>query len=181
MMSDGTAPPPEFSRLVDLAGLDARELVRSIEAAPAERRALAGRRGLIALHALSASVRIRRRSERVVELAGAFEADVEQACVVTLEPVPAHLSRKFHQIYSADVDDLPGEVVVSADEDEDDAPEPLPEHGIDIGEAVVQQLAVALDPYPRKPGAEIPPEHAGSGPEAGRNGAFAGLARLRRS
>jgi len=32
----------------------------------------------------------------------------------------------------------------------------LPAEGIDLGELVVQELAVALDPYPRAPGAEVP-------------------------
>jgi hypothetical protein len=60
-------------------------------------------------------------------------------------------------------------------------PEPLPADAIDLGEAVVQQLAVALDPYPRKPGAEIPAEYSGAADTDGRGGPFASLARLRRS
>ncbi len=40
--------------------------------------------------------------------------------------------------------------------DEDDEwPEPIVEGRIDIGEAVAQQLALALDPYPRKPGISL--------------------------
>ncbi len=46
---------------------------------------------------------------------------------------------------------------------------------LDLGEATVEQLALALDPYPRKPDAELPaPE-----PEAPAH-PFAGLASLRR-
>jgi uncharacterized metal-binding protein YceD (DUF177 family) len=181
-MSHGTAPQPEFSRRIDLASLEAREVVREVEATPAEREALARRLDLIALHALKANLRVRQRSEHVVEVQGAFEADLEQACVVTLEPVPAHLEGKFQQIYSADAEEPSGEVVVDLDEDEeDDLPEPLPEDAIDLGEAVVQQLAVALDPYPRKPGAEIPAEYSGVADPGGQDRPFASLARLRRS
>jgi hypothetical protein len=180
-MTDDAAPKPEFSRPLDAAALEAREVVRKIEATPAERDALACRLDLHALRALSATLRVRRRSDQVVEVLGTFEADLEQTCVVTLDPVPAHLERKFHQIYSAEVEAPAGEVVVSIDADEeDDAPEPLTDRGIDLGEAVVQQLAVSLDPYPRKPGAEIPAEYGAA--DAGRQaGAFAALARLRRS
>jgi hypothetical protein len=46
---------------------------------------------------------------------------------------------------------------------------------VDLGEAVAEQLALALDPYPRAPGAELPPEAVD--PEAG---AFGALAALRR-
>jgi hypothetical protein len=45
----------------------------------------------------------------------------------------------------------------------------------DLGEAVAEQLALALDPYPRAPDAELPPE---ANDEAA--GAFAALAALRR-
>lgn len=43
------------------------------------------------------------------------------------------------------------EVVIDADAD--DPPEPLDSGGIDLGELAVQELAVALDPYPRHPDA----------------------------
>jgi hypothetical protein len=46
---------------------------------------------------------------------------------------------------------------------------------IDLGEATTEQLALALDPFPRKPGAEIPPE-AKEAPE----GPFAALGRIRK-
>ena len=38
----------------------------------------------------------------------------------------------------------------------DDLIEPLEGDAIDIGEAVAQQLAVAMEPYPRAPGVEAP-------------------------
>jgi hypothetical protein len=179
-MIDGTAPRPEFSRRLDVAALETREVARQIEATPAEREAVARRLGLHALNALAASLRVRRRSERIVEVVGAFEADVEQTCVVTLDPVASHLSRRFRQIYAADAEAPSGEVIVGVDDEAEDAPEPLTDGGIDLGEAVVQQLAVSLDPYPRKPGAEIPAAYASADGGDG-NDAFAALARLRRS
>jgi hypothetical protein len=56
----------------------------------------------------------------------------------------------------------------------------------DLGEAVAEQLALALDPYPRAPGAELPAEAAEAGSEEGEATApgpaapFAALAGLRR-
>ncbi len=38
---------------------------------------------------------------------------------------------------------------------ESDAAEPFDGDAIDIGEAVAQQLALALDPYPRAPGVSL--------------------------
>jgi Large ribosomal RNA subunit accumulation protein YceD len=178
-MTDGRAPAPEFSRLVDVAALEGGEVVRRIEAGPAEREALVRRLRLNALASLKATIRLRQRSDRVVELRGGFTADLAQVCVVSLEPVPARIEQSFEQIYSADVRDTPGAVVVWMDEE--DAPEPLSGDRIDIGEAVVQQLAVALDPYPRKPGAEIPPEYSAEAGAGARDNPFAALAPLRRS
>ncbi len=34
---------------------------------------------------------------------------------------------------------------------------------IDLGEALAEQLALALDPYPRKPGAKLPSEASDDG------------------
>jgi len=68
-----------------------------------------------------------------------------------------------------------GEEPSDGDDDPDDIP--ADESGVvDLGEELVQQLSLALDPYPRAPGAEIPPEHAG-----GAHGPFAALARLKGS
>ena len=53
-------------------------------------------------------------------------------------------------------------------------PEPVGPQGIDLGEAVAQQLAIALDPYPRAPGAALPEEPRAAG------GPFAALKSLKR-
>ena len=78
-----------------------------------------------------------------------------------------------------------GEIIVVADAD--DAPEPIEGGIIDLGEAVAQQLALALDPYPRAPGAAILPEigvNAGAAvarsPEPGPFAALAGIIGRRR-
>jgi hypothetical protein len=44
-------------------------------------------------------------------------------------------------------------------DDDPEAPDEIPYQGstIDLGEAATEQLALALDPYPRLPGAELDP------------------------
>ena len=42
--------------------------------------------------------------------------------------------------------------------DEEDPPEPIRAGRMELGELVAQHLSLALDPYPRKPGAELPAE-----------------------
>jgi uncharacterized metal-binding protein YceD (DUF177 family) len=113
---------------------------------------------------------------------GRFEADLVQACVVTLEPVPAQLAAAFTVSFGvapeASGADEGGEVVVSVEGE--DPPEAIVEGRIDLGEVVAQQLAVAIDPYPRSPAAAAAGSAEPEG-EAGRKPSpFAGLAAWRR-
>ena len=146
-MSD---PAPEFSRPVELGRLGSLEARYPIAATPAERQALARRFDLLALERLEAEIRLQRLARGMVRLSGSFAAEVIQACVVSLEPVASNLAEKFTVLYGPGGSD---ETVVMDYESE--LIEPLQGSAIDIGEAVAQQLAVALDPYPRAAGASL--------------------------
>jgi hypothetical protein len=85
---------------------------------------------------------------------------------MTLEPVASGIEEDFTLLYSLKPGPGPvsegmvareeaREVVV--DPEAEEPPEPLGPGGLDLGEAVAQQLAVALDPYPRAPGAALGP------------------------
>ena len=64
-----------------------------------------------------------------------------------------------------------------AEDDDPEAPDDIPYGGgsIDLGEAAAEQLALALDPYPRRPGAVLAETTA-----AADRSPFAALARLQR-
>lgn len=165
---------PEFSRPVRLTP-EPREAV--LDATPAERAALAARFGILGIHALSARLALRPEPGGTVRVRGKLSAEVEQPCVVTLEPVRQRVEA------SLDLRIL-GEGEMPADEDPD-SPDELESEGgvVDLGEAVAEQLALALDPYPRAEGAELPeldpPEEPEPAPPE-RPNPFAGLAKLRR-
>ena len=82
----------------------------------------------------------------VAAMAGRFEAEVTQACVVTLVPVRSHLADDIALSY-----DLDSRMTPMEDEEvgKENPPEPYGPEGIDLGEAIVQYLAIALEPYPR--------------------------------
>ena len=84
-----------------------------------------------------------------VSVAGHFEAEVTQTCVVSLQPLARRLSEDFQMLYSLAPDEGGQAEPVDVDAAADDPPETLGPGGLDLGEAVVQQLAIALDPYPR--------------------------------
>ncbi len=88
-------------------------------------------------------------------LRGRVKAVAEQICGITLDPLPVHIDESFvvRLTEAADVaNDDGGEVEVSLD---DDAPDVIEDGRIDLGQYAVEQFALALDPFPRKPGAEF--------------------------
>lgn len=178
-MADGAMPfEPEFSRLVAVDSLRGGCRME-IEARPEEREALARRFDVMSLDSLTAKVDLSApRGRDVVILEARFEADVVQACVVTLEPVASHLAGHFTMTFGdADDDDAPGgDLTLFLDEE--DPPQPIVGGMVDVGEAVAEQLALVLDPFPRKPGAVfVPPDSDGAGNSVGRS-PFAALAAL---
>lgn len=170
---------PEFSRPLDLDALGDEEVRFDIEAEAAERAALAARFGLLGLEALSAALRVRRPAGKpYVRVSGRLSARVTQACVVTLAPVTSTIQEDFAVMYSLAPLPVPirGEVIVAL---EDEDLEPVPPGGIDLGEIAAEQLALALDPYPRAEGAELERRTWGEADEK-RPNPFADLAALRK-
>ncbi len=142
----------EFSRPVTPESLGGKGKALSIEANADERSRLARRLGLDGLAALSAEIRLTPRSGgRMVRLEGTFKALVRQICVVTLEPVEDHIEGTIERIYDTTFEGLENEEE-NIDMDGEDPPDPLIGGEIDAGEAVAEQLALEINPFPRKKG-----------------------------
>lgn len=152
------ATTTEFERPVDLGHVeDGEERREKIAATAEECAALARRFDLEALKSLEADVRLMRRGTQVLAQASVV-ADAVQTCVVSLDPVPAHLRFEISQLYDPDVRES-GEFDELLNADDDDPPEPLIDDTVDIGELVAERFGLALDPYPRKPGATVDPRY----------------------
>lgn len=148
----------EFSRLFRLDALSSEPRSVEIEAGPAEREALAARFGLVAVDALAAEAHLSRRGE-TVEAAGLLKASVIQSCIATAEPVEASVEEAF-RVEFRPPPDTRTEEEVELDAEELDVV--FYDGGaIDLGEAVAQTLALALDPYPRSPAADSALREAG--------------------
>lgn len=183
--SDAAPPEPEFSWPVDVSKLPDKGIARRIAPDAAQRAAIAERLGLLALDAFEVEIRVTPWRGAGARLEAAFTADVVQRCVVTLDPVPQHVEDRFTLTFLPP-DRLPapapGEEILLSAEDEEDMPEPLegPEGTLlDAGELAVQYLSLALDPYPRAPGARVPEQYQPR-PEDDVS-PFAALAALRKS
>lgn len=167
-----TGPLPELSRPVRVADLrGARTL--EITAKEGERAALARRFGLLAVERLTASLRVAHDADGLVRVQGSLEAEVRQACVVTLEPVVNRISATVERLYGDSA-----RICVPEDElvpfDGEDPPDPVVDGAIDLGEAVAEQLGLEIDPFPRAPGVEFDGFSTG-GPQPGPFDALAGI------
>jgi uncharacterized metal-binding protein YceD (DUF177 family) len=131
----------------------------------------------LSLDRLEAEIRLERIPGGEVRFDGTLEAELVQPCVVTLEPVPARLADSFTLTYRPGLDEEEADRL-ALDEPGDDLVEPLIGDAIDIGEAVAQQLAVVMDPYPRASGAEAAVTGSNADQTAGT--ALASLAALKK-
>ena len=161
----------EFSRPVLLDQIFERPKVMEVEASEAERRALSERFGLVEVRRLGGTVR-RSRSGVFYRLEADWQADVVQTCVVTLEPIENHLEERLVERFGP-TDRSENELDLDPEADE---VEGIDGGAIDVGEAIAQALSLALDPYPRKPGATLDTP----GERQGEEGPFAALSRLRK-
>jgi uncharacterized metal-binding protein YceD (DUF177 family) len=161
---------PELHRTIAVDRVGPAGLDVTVEATTDELTALAHRMGLPAVLSLTCAFHLHRdAADRLVAL-GRLHAEVMQTCVISLEDFPATVDERFTVLF-----------VPAGLETEDDDPstpdEISYENGmIDLGEAAAEQLALALDPYPRAPGAELP--DSANDPEDHQFAALAALKRL---
>jgi uncharacterized metal-binding protein YceD (DUF177 family) len=142
-----------------------------------ERKAICDRLGLLSLQCLKAHVTLDRDGSRV-RASGRIRASLEQSCIATGDPVAEHIDEPFELVFVPE----PAQA----------APDPEIELGeadcdvvfyegrvIDLGTAIADTLALAMNPYPRSAGADAALKEAGVLGEA-EAGPFAALAKLKR-
>ncbi|MEZ5667262.1 MAG: DUF177 domain-containing protein [Alphaproteobacteria bacterium] len=176
-----TAPSPQSEWPLRIAAdrVAERPLELEVEAEPAVRAALATRFDIPSVDALHAHVRLSRRRDGDIEVFATLAARVVQLCVVTLEPVAETVDCAVEGRFTGQpLEPAESEVLVDPDDDSD-TPEPIVDGQIELGEWLAQQLSLAMNPYPRAPGAALDAEAAGEGGAAA-DGPFAKLAQLRR-
>jgi len=147
----------EIERIVDIDRMGASgSTALDISATDDERAALAKRFGFLGLPAFSARVTVDRRPGGRVVVEGRLRGKIVQACILTLDPVTQDLDETFRIVFKQDLteerDPESGEALVSP---QADAPEPLSGNMLDVGEIAAEQLSLAADPYPRRPGAKL--------------------------
>ena len=137
-------PEPEFSFIIHPSEITDKEIKYDLSAESDECAALAERFGLQSIEEFSSVLMVRfLRREKAIRLRGKLTAKVVQSCVVSMAPVENAIEEEFEVLFR-------DEKQIDRDEIDDIVQfEPYIDDQIDIGEIVSEELALALDPYPR--------------------------------
>lgn len=143
---------PEFSRPFDIRGITAEPV--SLEADTTERAALAERFGLTRIGKLAATLSLEPQGD-IISAEGTIAAEWVQSCAVSGEDLPMAIEEPITLRF------VPAAALEASEEDEEIEldEDDLDEIGyegstIDLGEAVAQSLALAIDPYAAGPDAD---------------------------
>ncbi|MCE3230356.1 MAG: hypothetical protein K0R52_284 [Alphaproteobacteria bacterium] len=144
----------EFSRVVLFDQIGVTGATYHIEAKEEERRLLAVRFGLVAIHQLTAHFTLSHATEEpgCYHIKGDVTGDVVQSCVSTLKDVPAHVQAAFHILLRPSRGGNTEEEFIIDLDDERDI-EYYADEFIDLGETAAQYLYLNLNPFPHAPDA----------------------------
>ena len=148
----------------------------TLEPTEAERKDIARRFDISAIHALEAKVTITsERPHNFAKVAGTLTATIEQKCIITEAPVTTEITEDIEGWFAEPEKVVSfnkarrekaiknGDEIQMLEENED--PEPLTEGQIDLGELAVQHLSLALPQYPKAEGAQYDGDHVNTAEE----------------
>ena len=125
----------------------------SFSATEEERTALARFTDVLRVDLFAAHAVLRKPAPNRFQLDFTLEADIVQACVVSLADVPSHIERRFSRELHFDpalkrAKDRPVEDFLQ----EDDKPEEIDSLHYDLAAPLIEEFVLAIDPYPKAPG-----------------------------
>lgn len=158
---DLSQPSQEWSHFIETAEINYK--LTKVEVSPAQELypALCKRLDIHAIENFTVLFELKRNSvSKVIQIKGKIKASLDQKCVVSMESVPEHVEDEFESWYAE-----PNQAVSFAKAkrerlsekereelpmlEEHDDPETVIDGKIDLGELAVQNLSLALNPYPR--------------------------------
>lgn len=151
----------EFTRLFKVDGLPPKGRTIDLDPEPSELAAVADRLGLVALNGLEGSVKLQPEMGRQYSLRGSIRAEIVQTCVVTGDPLTSTVAFDIDRTFAEDADPMAGLSTMDDEELTDpdiEEPDPIIEGKIDVGEHVIEELALNIPAYPRAPGAVFEPQ-----------------------
>jgi len=166
----GTTEKPDPWRVpIAVAQIPDTGLHRDIEADQAIRNAVADVGGLREVLSVQASFDVTPERGGRFRVAGNVRARIGQTCVVTLEEMETDIDEPIDLTFapSEQIPEMSALVDEAGESDEEtpDPPEPIENGLIDLGRVATDALYLAVDPYPRKPGAVFEPVVEAADPE----------------
>lgn len=153
-----SSPASPVSYQVNVARLPRAGMPVVFEADEAARARLAEAHGLLSVEAFGIDVVVTTWNRNGAKVSGTVTADITQACVVTLEPVAARISAEISTVFLPE-SSRPGRGHETGemflDPEGPDSPETFSGDTIDVGALAEEFFELEIDPYPRKPGAEL--------------------------
>ncbi len=169
---------PEFSRPFDIRGITAQPV--QLTANETERVALAKRFGIVSIDWLRAELCVE-ADGAIVSANGTLDAAIVQSCAVSGEDIRAEvhedITMRFVPAESLEAGEEDEEIELDAD-DLDDSP--YTGTSFDLGEAVAQSLALAIDPFATGPNAEAVRERHGLTDQGPKGALAAALSELKK-
>lgn len=166
----------EFSRIFDVRQVEGKAV--TLVANEAERAALAERFAIVRIDRLEAELLLGRKGH-VVNAQGTLTADIVQSCAVSAEDLPVAIRERIAFRFVPENEARAPDEEIELDADELDEIE-YSGSTFDLGEAVAQSMALAIDPFAIGPEAEEARRKAGLLDE-GAAGPFAALAALKKN
>ncbi|ODT70764.1 MAG: hypothetical protein ABS75_11600 [Pelagibacterium sp. SCN 63-23] len=170
---------PIFDAIVRIDKLPSAGRTLSLDADEAERIAIAEVMNIVSVERFVANLTIAPIRGGLRAL-GRLDAQVTQASVVSFEPVPETISEEIDRVFLHGPRDhqppAPGSEVF-IDLEDDDFPDHIDGPEVDLSALLLETLALALSPYPRREGEAL--DTLGVGVDEPEAGPFAGLASLK--
>lgn len=170
----------KFSYRVNVGHVSSNPITVTLEADAQERTALAQRWDVEKVNSVRAELALTRWKRDGVRIKGHVQADIEQNCVVTLEPVASHIEEPVEALFVPEgsklariTTDDSGEMIIEAEGP--DVPETYSGDSIDVGAVCEEFIVLAIDPYPRKEGAVLDTAEETDDEESTAPSPFAGL------
>jgi hypothetical protein len=158
---------PPLSRIYNLGRLGHTGDEVVLDADETERAALAKAVAVLEVPKFSARIALKKLSPTRFSLHYDLAAEILQACVVTLEPLVARISKDFVRElhHTPNLNRVAKEVIITPGDDE--LPDEIESLHYDLAGPLLEEFLLAIDPYPRAPGVEFtPPEGMGDKPES---------------
>lgn len=178
----------EWTHYLDADEVTGEKMRLTITPDSEARKNLIRRLGVLGFDSIKADLELQReQGGLVVHVKGHIKANLQQSCVVTLEPIETKVDENF-EAWFADTQQAVALAKVKHDKqvkangetpilEESEDPEPIVDGKIDLGELVTQHLSLAITPYPHKEGVhyEYGDDEPEKVPEAFKSNPFAAL------